>query len=452
MRVEHPPYSFASAFEVFFHKGSGAASVLNREAFDRLIVEYRPWHKFHHAAKELGLDPETAWINAKVKRAPQMRWFRSLVRDEGGCFGVNEGRHLFEPLHRIDRATGGGGAAALEDGSGSSDSEIRRRYRIQTLMDEAAESSILEGAASTRKDAVDMLRAGRSPKNKHERMIVNNYAAMQRVKQLRDKPLDLAIILELHRLLTDGTLDAGEIGRFRRSDERVRVVDDRDGTDIFVPPDAARVPAHMQALCDFANASHAGDTFLHPIVKASVLHFLLGYIHPFTDGNGRTARALFYWLALRHGYSIFEYLSISTIIRKGYVRYPQAFVDVETDDGDATYFVLYQLDVIEQALDRLAEQLAHEEKKIKLSERLLKLAKDLNLRQRLLLEHALRHPLTHYTVKSHANSNGIVLTTARTDLEHLVRLKLMATVKRGKEVVYMATPKLMKQLAQKGLV
>lgn len=319
-------------------------------------------------------------------------------------------------------------------------------------MDEAAESSLIEGAATTRKEALELLRSGRPPKGLGERMVVNNYVAMSQIKGWTSRNLSTEMLLELQSVLTEGTLeDPNQAGRLRRSDEAVRVEDSRDGTVIHVPPPAQSLPHRLKSLCEFANRPHTGDEFLHPIAKASILHFMVGYEHPFVDGNGRTARAVFYWYALRNGYSVFEYLAISEIIRKGFARYPQAYADSEQDDGDLTYFLLYKLDVIEQALDRLAAHIRKEEEKVRQSERLLKLSKDLNLRQRLLLEHALRHAGSHYTVKSHMNSNGIAVNTARTDLDDLVRRRLMTTTRRGKQVVYHPDPGLHDRLARKGI-
>jgi Fic family protein len=74
------------------------------------------------------------------------------------------------------------------------------------------------------------------------------------------------------------------------------------------------LPERMRALCAFANMRTGVDGFVHPIVRAIILHFMLAYDHPYVDGNGRTARALFYWSALKDGYWLIEYVSISRII------------------------------------------------------------------------------------------------------------------------------------------
>jgi Fic family protein len=321
------------------------------------------------------------------------------------------------------------------------DAQLLERQAINTTMGEAAESSIMEGAATTLARALDMLRSGRPPRTVGERMVMNNYFAMQQIKQWLDRPLSIEMLLEIQELLTEGTLDEpGGVGRLRADSDLVRIVDTRNNETIFTPPPVGFLGGLLRSACEFANKDHTGPEFIHPIVKATILHFLIGYAHPFVDGNGRTARAVFYWFALRHGYGVFEFLSISEIIRKGYAKYPQAYLDSELDDGDLTYFVLYHLDAIQQALDRLAEHVEREQERTRRSEPLLKLAKDLNLRQRLLLEHALRHPLTQYTVKSHMNSNGIVAATSRADLDDLVRRRLMVTSKKGKQVLYLIAP------------
>jgi Fic family protein len=414
------------------------------------VRDYKPWRKVKHIARDKGVDAEELWTALKFERWTNRREI-DLLQSNGRPFVVTLGSDLLEPLHRVDRATGGGGAASLTGSQGLlSDESHRTRLRIRTLMDEAAESSLIEGAATTRKEAVELLRQARPPKSKGERMVVNNYVAMQSIKASLRQELSIDMLCELQTVLTRGTLEReDEAGRFRRPDEHVRVVDDRTPETVYVPPPAAGIRERVKKICEFANREHRGAEFLHPIMKASILHFMIGYEHPFVDGNGRTARAVFYWHALRNGYDIFEFIPISERIRKGFARYPQAYLDTVLDDGDLTYFILYKLDIIESALDDLAMHLKREEEKIRQSERLLRISKDLNLRQRLLLEHALRHPTTLYTAKSHSNSNGIAINTARSDLEELAKKRLVVKTKRGKEIHYHAAPGLHEKLARK---
>lgn len=450
MRDQRPPLTFHDVAAMPQRPAPGGVSDPRK-----LLYEYRPWRKVRYLAQELGVEAIELWTMVKRQRLATWRTI-DVPRYEGGAFGYCTPNSVLEPLLVVDRSTGVDPAGPTRTSTLrkrlvaiGTDGELLARRRIFSTMSEAAESSIMEGASSTTRDAVELLRSGRPPASLAEHMILNNYSAMQQVKQWLDRDLSVEMLLELQAILANNAIDTpGGVGRLRVATEYVRVEDARTAEVIFTPPPADALTDLLRAICAFANREHSGPEFIHPIVKSAILHFLVGYAHPFVDGNGRTARAVFYWNALRHGYGIFEFLSISEIIRKGFARYPQAYVDTELDDGDLTYFIAYHLDVIQQALDRLADHIEAEKARVKQSERFLRIAKGLNLRQRLLLEHALRHPLTQYTVKSHANSNGIVLATSRADLEELVRLRLLTTAKKGKQVLYLASPNLERRLTR----
>jgi Fic family protein len=135
--------------------------------------------------------------------------------------------------------------------------EDSQRYLISSLIEEAITSSQLEGASTTRKVAAAMLRSGRKPRDLSERMIFNNYRAMEHLRSLREVKLTPGHVLELHRMLMEDTLeDAEDAGRYRR-DDAVHVVDVRDNTALHVPPSHAELAERMQRLCDFANADEA---------------------------------------------------------------------------------------------------------------------------------------------------------------------------------------------------
>jgi Fic family protein len=147
-----------------------------------------------------------------------------------------------------------------------------------------------------------MLRTARKPRDRGERMIANNYRALQFVREEMGDTLDLDALLELHRIVTEGTLDdPSAAGRLQRPGEvRVAMFDrDEDEQPIHVPPPAEELPERMRMLCEFANEDGGDSRFIHPVVRAILLHFWLGYDHPFEDGNGRTARTLFSWLMQR---------------------------------------------------------------------------------------------------------------------------------------------------------
>lgn len=106
---------------------------------------------------------------------------------------------------------------------------------------------------------------------------------------------------------------------------------------------------------DWINYGHeAGEApqyYLHPVIKACMIHFGLGYLHPFHDGNGRVARALCYWYLFKHGYDAFLYISLSQLLKEAPIQYGEAYLKTETDNQDVTYFVEYQCRVLERAVN-----------------------------------------------------------------------------------------------------
>ncbi len=326
--------------------------------------------------------------------------------------------------------------------------EVRDRYIIRSLMEEAITSSQLEGASTTRRVAKDMLLQGRKPRTKDERMIFNNFRAMELLRSRAQEPLSEAFLLELHEVLTEGTLEPGEEGRLRRPDETITVQDIGDGQVLHVPPDARELPSRIKALCTFANES-AGDAFIHPVVRAIVLHFALAYDHPFVDGNGRTARALFYWSMLRQGYWIAEFLSISRIIQKAPSQYGRAFLYTETDGNDLTYFLVHQLGVIRKATQDLYAYLDRKSKELQEVELLLKAGENFNHRQRALLAHALRHPGAKYSIDPYRREHGVVYQTARQDLLNLEKAGYLKKTQVGRAFHFHAVPELERLLRKK---
>lgn len=378
---------------------------------------YEHWEKLRHRTPPRGFTPETWWAGIKLQRHQQRRDL-PMADLAGQNFGYVPVPQLEGGLHRLDSRAAG--RIAMPEAIANPDH--RDRYLVSSLIEEAVTSSQLEGAATTRRVAVDMLRAGRAPRDVDETMIFNNYRAMETIRQWREAPITPERVLELHRILTEDTLDDPDnAGRIQQPGEkRVAVWDDRRNRLLHQPPPAQYLEERMAAMCRFANQRFEGAEFLHPLIQAVVLHFWLAWDHPFVDGNGRTARALFYWQMLKAGYWLFEFLSISTVIRQAPVQYQNAFLDTETDDNDLTYFLLHQLSVIDQAMATLEAYLQRKHSELQQAEQLLRGHSNLNSRQLALLSHALRHPDAAYTIRSHQRSHNVAYATARSDLFDLV--------------------------------
>jgi Fic family protein len=392
--------------------------------------QYPHWDRVRFLTPPAGLSREEWWLRLKLERQANRRAL-PLVDSAGRPFTLTVTDEALELLHRIDQQAGG----QIRMADAVTNPATRDRYVVSSLIEEAITSSQLEGAVTSRRQAKDLLRSGRPPRDRSEQMIANNYRAMRHISALSGQPLSEPAVLELHGMLTDGTLDdPSAAGRLQRPDEqRVKVWGDGDQV-LHVPPAAAELPRRLATMCRFANGENE-DRWLHPVLRAVILHFWLSFDHPFEDGNGRTARALFYWAMLRQGYWLAEFLTISSILRKAPAQYARSFLLTETDDNDLTYFVLYHLRVITRAIDSLQDYLQRKMAEVRDVEALMKGA-ILNHRQRALLAHALRDSSVTYTIGSHQAAHAVVYQTARTDLLDLAGRGLLDQTKEGGKFVF----------------
>ena len=319
------------------------------------------------------------------------------------------------------------------------DEAARHAYRIDQLVEEAISSSVLEGATlTTRAEAKEIIREGRTPGSHGERMVVNNYKAMVQLLKMTGRDLTTADLLEIHAVLGADSLDLPDAaGRLRRPDEPVRVEDAQSGEVWFTPPPAGTLPTLLGNMLAFANAGGESEPFIHPLVRAIVLHFWMAYLHPFVDGNGRMARALFYWQLLRSGYDFAQYLSISGPIDRSRRSYYLAFAYTETDDGDLTYFLLHQLSVLRRATRELVEHLKDRSARLRHLTNAVRGMESLNHRQQAALMFVIRNPHLGLTVNGHGNSHSISYLTARKDLQDLEAGGYLTRVRVGRTDRYL---------------
>ena len=404
-----------------------------------LDTKYLHWDQIRRRTPPDGLSLESWWASLKLARHTLYRQLPFLDKT-GNPFVIAMSEPLLIHLHHIDQEAGGKILSSTDKNVPSK--EHQRRYLINSLIEEAITSSQLEGASTTRKVAEAMLRQGRKPRDHSERMIFNNYRAMETIRNMQKDLITPERILELHAILTEDTLeDETDAGRLRHSDD-IHVIDNRDGTIIHQPPTHTELADRLKRLCDFANADENTTPFVHPVVRAILLHFMIGYDHPFVDGNGRTARALFYWSMARSGYWLMEYVSISHFLRKAPAQYVRAYLHTETDGNDATYFVIHQLEIIRRAIQQFHEFFSRVYKQQLDFERMLAstptLRAKLNYRQIALLTHALKHPGETYTIQGHQKVHGVATQTARTDLLSLADMELLNKTLSGRSYLFMA--------------
>jgi Fic family protein len=440
MRVpDSPPQAFATGV-VDASLIQTIASSDVRKFVREMNERYIHWDKFRHRPMPSGLSSTQGWAAMELSRIPQ---FQTLPI----TFGQNrELRFWIPPQHHEWLSTVDQQAAGVIGGKHPATfPDDNDRYLFNSLMEEAIASSQLEGATTTRKVAKEMLRSNRRPRDKAEQMIVNNYQAILDIRDRRNDPLTPGLLRHLQKVLTDKTLDHQDgAGRFRRDDEAIHVVDSTTSETLHEPPPASVVEKRVEEICEFANAT--STPFVHPVVKAIALHFAIGYVHPFVDGNGRTARAVFFWYMLRRGFWLFEYLPVSRLIAASPTKYGRSYLYVETDGGDLTYFNHFNLQLIVRAIHDLHQYLAEQHQLLGDAHRVLESHPSLNHRQRLLIQSALKHPEKGCSFAEYSGEHRVSYNTARSDLAELESLGLIERVKGRKEVLFVPAPDLHRRL------
>lgn len=398
--------------------------------------DYHPWEWFFRHEPPDGFTHQEWWLAVRARRAQSARPTPFTMKD-----GTPLTYNLPDPLLRLIDDVSSRARGQIEIPEPIANPTSRDRYLISSLIEEAITSSQLEGASTSRVRAKQMLRENRAPRDRSEQMILNNYRAMQHIRELQDSPLTPELICEIHRRVTAGTLDdPSEAGRIQRPGEpRVRIYGTDDDSQILhVPPAAEELPRRMQLLCEFANTADSptsGQPYMPPLLRATTLHFMMGHDHYFADGNGRTSRAVFYWAMLRQGFFLTEYLSISRLLKRAPAQYARSFLHTEGDEGDLTYFFLHQANVVSRALDELNTYLQRKTSQLSRATRSLR-GLGLNHRQISLTESFLRDPGASVTVNAHRNTHGVSTQTARTDLQDLEERGLLTSTRQGRRAIW----------------
>ncbi|MBV7670377.1 Fic family protein [Streptomyces halstedii] len=431
MKKPSPPPDFFTLFRKFMAEKPDRLAEILKAIPSGPSDPYLPWDKMRFKEPPKDLTREEWWFGVKFVRQ-QMQRELPLKDKEGRSFTFALPDVLLKALEEINRDTSG----QISISEQVTNPATRDRYLVNSLIEEAINSSQLEGAATTRKVAKEMIRTGRSPRDRDERMILNNYEAMRFIGTIREQRLTPDLICDIHRIVTKGTLSNPDAaGRFQLPEEdRIGVFTD-SGLELHQPPNAEHLPERLQRFCDFANGE-IGDGYVPPVLRAITLHFMLGYEHPFEDGNGRTARAIFYWSMLSQEYWLTEFIVISAILKGAPSRYARSYLFAE-DENDLTYFYLYQIEVLQRAIKQLHQYLADKMSELRRLQETVSAAPNLfNERQVAVLEHALKKTNATFTAKSHKMSHNVVYETARQDLMGLEKLALLNRARHGREFVW----------------
>ena len=384
------------------------------------------------------LDPALAWSVVKQARLKQLTQVMHLGEPPKPCsFLYTPAMHM--AISACDQHTT---TAALEWMCSKIGETKHLQYLLNDLIeDEAISSSQLEGAATTTKAAKDLLKRKRGPRTPDERMIIGNFKMMKHAWDFRDRELTLDIISELHQVGVEGINDdTYRPGEFRNDDNVV--VEDGKGEIVHQPPPAKDLESRLKLVIDWINTNHTdmkSQNYIHPMIKAIIIHFIIGYEHPFNDGNGRVARSLFYWYLFKSGFGAFRYIAISNLLKIAPIQYGKSYLYTETDDMDLTYFIDYQCRVIARAIGqfKITYQTTVESME-KFNAFLYQsgLYGKLSEKQRVVFNVAKSGTAEKFTITNVKDNLNCAYNTAATVLNGLVDLKLFEKTKIGNEWVF----------------
>lgn len=390
------------------------------DMIEKINETFEYWDSIKYKKCPTGCTPQQLWTFVKAaRRINNIKvWDKYDVR-------LSLTNSMQKTCHQFDMYWGGswGNNSII-------DTNNKEQYLISSLMEEAIYSSQMEGAATTRKVAKEMLRKKMTPKDKSQQMIHNNYQTIQYIVEHKDEPLSEELLLQIHRLMTDNTMQNPEdAGRFRNNNDVV-VENGITHETVHTPPSYEDIPQFIKDLCEFFNDKNPRQ-FIHPIIRGIVIHFMISFVHPFVDGNGRTARAMFFWYMLREGYWLTEYLSISRVIAKSKKAYEKAFLYTEADGMDIGYFVAYNLRVLEQSFKQLQAYIKRKQEEKKAASLFLRMG-NFNERQAQIIKLFADDPNTLVTIKDLEVRFGVSPTTAKTDIIGLLEKNIVSEISLNK--------------------
>lgn len=309
---------------------------------------------------------------------------------------------------------------------------FKQDFLLDSKIEEAITSAIYEGAHSTRAQAEQLIASGKRPANKDEWMLLNNFRAMKWVQENTDRPFTKDVVLHLHKIVTENTLegdDANFSGKFRNNKVWIG---DHEGIEHTKIDDA------IEELIELTTNNRR---YFHPIIKGILVHYFIGFIHPFFDGNGRTARALFYFKAKRNKLDYVELLSVSAYLKEHGRQYEKAFEKVVHNENDVTYFIDFCLDSMISALKQVSRKVAYLLNMNDLKERF-----GLSIHQVGLIQRMALHKFRTIDIETYADQISKSREFARQELKQLFDLELVTELKVGKKLVYKVNAEKLKAL------
>jgi len=208
------------------------------------------------------------------------------------------------------------------------------------IFEEAYTNIVLEGASISTQRAMSMVENEEEPQTSSEKEFLNYFSLLRDMDHFVGNPgerreeLREIEIRQIHSMIVEDTLaDSRDAGRYRTGPVTVGQRDEDGSVKVFhQPPEATEVPYLMSTFVDWLNtASKGGKGKLNALIIAALAHYEFVRIHPFVDGNGRTARFLTTALLLRHGYDFRKLFCITEHYNRDRNKYSSTLRSVDEE-------------------------------------------------------------------------------------------------------------------------
>jgi len=230
------------------------------------------------------------------------------------------------------------------------------RLQAEALEHNAHSSTSIEGNSLSLTQASDLNRGKDVPADsKNKKEVANYFHALRWIIKNPARVLDKSNLLKLHKLIVDGLLSREKAGRLKI---KQNFIIDAKKIVVYTPPPPEDCPRLLKELLDWANQPNK----IHPIILSAIFHHQLVTIHPFSDGNGRVARAAAQWLLYQKNFDQYHIIALDDFYAQDRDKYYAKIQQVRDLDYDFTYWIDYVaqglLETIEKVYLRLSN-LAH---------------------------------------------------------------------------------------------
>ncbi len=303
--------------------------------------------------------------------------------------------------------------------------------RKEAIIQSAHSSTAIEGNPLTLEEVSDLANGREVMARRKDRQEVLNYLeALDRVPDFASHvPLTLDDLLKIHFIVTKETLDNADYeGVLRPVQVIVGNPNTREVT--FRPPDTEEVPGLMDEFLKWFNSSKISD--LDPVIAAGLTHYEMVRIHPFVDGNGRTARIMATMILYKSGFDLKRFFALDDYYDHDRNSYYVALQTVDPDTIDVTQWLEYFTDGVATSIKTVKERVIGLSKNIKVLKEKGQVA--LNKRQMVIVEKIIADgKITNRDIRE---LFGISDTAARTELKKLIKLEVIERKGDGRNIHY----------------